>query len=178
MNTMRMAFDRFTRKEARLVISGLVVVALVAWRFLGAPPTAATLEGPVVSVADGDTLTILVDRVQVRVRLEGIDAPERGQDHSRAAKEALAALTFGQPAQVVSSGKDRYGRVLGEVFVGEGRESVNQRLVRDGWAWHYTRYSRSRQLAELEREARAARRGLWSGPRPVPPWEWRARKRN
>lgn len=130
-----------------------------------------------VKVADGDTLTILVNRQEIRVRLQGIDAPEKGQDHSRLSREALSSQTMGKKARVSWREKDRYGRVLGEVFVGASSESVNETQVAEGWAWHYSRYSSSRRLAELERQARALRKGLWAGPRPVPPWEWRASKR-
>ncbi len=131
-----------------------------------------TLEGKVVRIADGDTITVLVDRTQVKVRLSEIDAPERAQDYSQRSRQALADLVFGKEVKVVTHGKDRYGRVIGDVFV--GGNSVNEIMVRQGWAWNFVKYSKSPHLAELEHEARAEGRGLWAGKNPIPPWEYRA----
>jgi micrococcal nuclease len=128
--------------------------------------------GKVVRIADGDTLTVLVDNQQVRVRLSAIDAPEKGQDFSQRSREALADLVSGKEVKGVTHGKDRYGRVIGDVFVGD--KLVNEIMVRDGWAWRFVKYSKSPRLAELEREARAGRRGLWAGKNPVAPWDYRA----
>ena len=114
-----------------------------------------------VRIADGDTLTVLVDRMQVKVRLSAIDPPERVQDFSQRSRQALADLVFGKEVRIETHGKDRYGRVIGDVFV--GGKLVNEVLVREGWAWNFVKYSRSPRLAELERQARAARRGLWAG---------------
>lgn len=132
----------------------------------------STLEGKVVRIADGDTITILVDRQQVKVRLSEIDAPERAQDFSQRSRQALADLVFGREVRIVTHGTDRYGRVIGDVFV--GGKSVNEIMVRQGWAWNFVKYSQSPRLAELERQARAERRGLWAGKNPIPPWQYRA----
>jgi endonuclease YncB( thermonuclease family) len=121
----------------------------------------SNLEGKVVKIADGDTITVLVDRQQVRVRLSAIDAPERGQDFSQRSRQALADLVFGKQVRIETHGKDRYGRVIGDVFV--GGKLVNEVMVRQGWAWNFVKYSRSPRLAELERQARVERRGLWAG---------------
>ena len=86
------------------------------------------LEGKVVRIADGDTITILVDRTQIKVRLSDIDAPERAQDYSQRSRQALADLVFGKEVKVVTHGKDRYGRVIGDVFV--GGKAVNEVMVR------------------------------------------------
>ena len=83
-----------------------------------------------VRIADGDTLTVLVDRQQVKVRLIAIDAPERGQDFSQRSRQALADLVFGKEVRIVTHGKDRYGRVIGDVYV-DGK-LVNEVLVREG----------------------------------------------
>ena len=136
---------------------------------------ADTLTGKVVRIADGDTVTILVGDHQVRIRLFGIDAPERGQDYSRKSKEALADLVFGKEVRVIVRDKDRYGRTVGDIYVGD--TFVNEKMVKDGWAWNYARYSKSKHYAELEREAREAKKGLWAGMNPVPPWEYRAKER-
>jgi micrococcal nuclease len=130
------------------------------------------LEGKVVRIADGDTITVLVDKQQVRVRLSSIDAPEKGQDFSQWTHRALADLVFGNEVKIVTHGKDRYGRVIGDVFVGD--RLVNETIVREGWAWRFVKYSKSPRLAALEREASAGRRGLWAGKNPIPPWGYRA----
>lgn len=127
--------------------------------------------GKVVSVTDGDTITVLVDREQVKVRLDGIDAPERRQAYGNAAREKLAGLVFGKTVTVKTHGKDRYGRTIGTVIAGE--RSVNLQMVEAGLAWHYVEYSKDVELARAEREARAAKRGLWADTAPVAPWEFR-----
>ena len=139
---------------------------------------AQTTTGRVVAVSDGDTLRVLVQGGQLKVRLAEIDAPEVGhgkkkpaQPHGGDARRALSSLVFGQTVRVEQQDRDRYGRVVGRVFVGP--VDVNAALVRDGWAWVYRRYSRDPSLPPLEAAARAARRGLWAAPNPMPPWEWR-----
>ena len=127
--------------------------------------------GRVVRVADGDTLTVLVSNQQVRVRLQGIDAPESAQAFGTRSKQALSDKVFGKDVRLAWAGKDRYGRVLGDVYAG-GRW-VNLEMVAEGWAWHYVRYSSDKRLADAEAAARAARLGLWQDQAPVPPWEFR-----
>ena len=108
---------------------------------------ADSVTGRVVKVADGDTITVLVENQQVKVRLSNIDAPERGQDFSKKSKEALADLVFEKEVRIVTHGKDRYGRVIGDVFVGQ--TNVNEKLVEDGWAWNFLKYSKSQRLAPI-----------------------------
>ncbi len=134
---------------------------------------AETLTGKVVSVADGDTITILVDREQVKVRLAEIDTPERGQPWGKRAKQALIEKIAGHVVQVETKFNDRYGRRVGHV-VYSGRD-VNRELVREGHAWVYRQWLRDETLLDDEAYARAARAGLWglSESERVPPWEWR-----
>lgn len=127
--------------------------------------------GPLVRVIDGDTVEVLREGRAERVRLVEIDAPERNQPYGRQAK-AYVLRYVGQEVRVEEAGRDRYGRVLGEVFL-PGGESLNRRLVRDGMAWWYRRYSTDASLGALEAEARRWQRGLWRDPAPVPPWEFR-----
>jgi endonuclease YncB( thermonuclease family) len=136
------------------------------------------LHGTVVAVKDGDTLVILgTDNIQRTVRLTEIDTPERKQPYGTQAKKALSDLAFGKPVRVETSGEDRYGRILGRIFV--GKLDVNAELVRRGVAWVYRRYSKDPRLLELEAEARQKGRGLWGLPEAerVPPWEWRRSRR-
>jgi micrococcal nuclease len=150
-----------------------------AWSLLLHQVAAETLTGKVVVIADGDTLTLLVDREQIRIRLEGIDAPETGQPFSKRAGEELGRLVFGQVVRIETPGKDVHGRTLGRVFVDVDGETidVNAHLVREGFAWWFRRYSDDSTLKEAEEAARRERRGLWADPSPVAPWDWRAQQR-
>jgi endonuclease YncB( thermonuclease family) len=151
-----------------LIISVLAIATTVV--------AATTLTGKVVGIADGDTLTLLVDKTQIKVRLEGIDTPERGQPFGRKAGQALAKKVFGKAVQVDDFGKDRYGRTLGIVRL--GKRNINLELVREGWAWRYRKYApKNKELATAEAAARKAKRGLWADAKPIPPWEWRQRER-
>jgi|SRR3569623_1268456 len=150
---------------------------LWAWllALLPAFATAATLQGKVVHIADGDTLTVLVDHEQMKVRLAEIDAPESHQDFGQRAKQALGNLVFSKEVSVDYEGKDRYGRTIGRVYLGD--LDVNAEMVRTGYAWVYRQYAKDQSLYALEDEARAARRGLWASDARVPPWDWRKAKK-
>lgn len=149
----------------------MVLVSMLAGMAVAVEPPVLT--GKVVSVHDGDTLRVLdAHGTQHTVRLQGIDAPETKQAFGSKARNRLADLTLGKVVAVRVGGSDQYGRTLGTVEI-KG-ESVNRRMVADGMAWHYARYSKDAGLAGAERQARAAKRGLWADKAPVPPWEWRA----
>lgn len=135
-------------------------------------PNGEPFDARVVGVSDGDTITVLEGTTQVKVRLNGIDCPERRQAFGARAKQLTSELAFGKTVTVRPFGKDRYGRVLGDVILPDGRV-LNQELVAAGMAWHYTQYSKDETLARLERQAREGRVGLWSEARPVAPWELR-----
>ena len=129
------------------------------------------LTGEVVRIADGDTFTLLVDgNEQVRIRLHGIDAPERSQPYSRVATEFLGEQLKGNVVVKVTD-TDRYGRKVGIVMV-DGR-NVNEEMIRAGYAWHYKKYDSNPEWERLENEARAARRGLWQERGATPPWVYR-----
>lgn len=136
---------------------------------------AASFTGKVVQVSDGDTIQVLRDGRAEKVRLAGIDCPELNQPYGQAAKRFVlhAAAQKTVTVQVITT--DRYGRTVGEVILPDGR-SLNQEVVRAGYAWWYRKYSDDSVLAALEEEASLARRGLWVDANPVPPWEWRRRK--
>jgi len=151
------------------------ILLLLGTAFLVTSAAAQTVSGTVVGVSDGDSLTLLIQgNRQIKVRLDGIDAPEGGQEFSRNAKDGLSRLVFGKDVSLHVTGKDRYERTLGVIFV--GGVNANLQLVRQGLAWHFKKYSDDRELAQAEVEARAARSGLWSGFEPMPPWEYRALK--
>lgn len=126
----------------------------------------------VVSVHDGDTLTVLREQRQIRVRLIEIDAPELGQPFGARSKQSLSELCFGKTVELALRSGDRYGRTLAQVTC--AGKDANAEQVRRGYAWIYARYARSDSpLRVLQAEAQAARRGLWGDPAPVPPWDWR-----
>lgn len=126
----------------------------------------------VVAVQDGDTLTVLVNRRQLKVRLKDIDAPELGQPFGRNSRQSLSDLCFGKIAAIEVGGRDRYKRAIAQVTC--AGTDANAEQVRRGYAWTYTRFARrDSPLFTVESEARAARRGLWTDPAPVAPWDWR-----
>ena len=131
------------------------------------------LEGKVVGVSDGDTLTLLdASRNQHHIRLSEIDAPEAKQAFGQKAKQALSKLCFGKHAKVRNTSADRYQRVVGTVYC-DG-SNANSELVRQGMAWVYVQYaSKASPLFALEKTARTKKLGLWADPHATPPWEWR-----
>ena len=168
---------RFSRAAPLGRLVSLVVLLPLLWlASCRAPRRERPFSATVVGVSDGDTITALHRGAQVRIRLNGIDCPERGQPFAARAKQHTAGLAFGRTVTVRPSGTDRWGRVIADVVLPDGR-SLNRELVAAGLAWHYTRYSNDRALARAEREARAARIGIWSEGRAVAPWEFRAAQR-
>jgi endonuclease YncB( thermonuclease family) len=135
------------------------------------------LTGKVVHIADGDTLTVLdADKVQHKIRLHGIDAPEKGQAFGNKAKEALGEKAHEKYVRVVWKEKDKYGRIVGDVHL--GNRNINLEMVREGWAWWYRRYApKSKALEDAETEARKEKRGLWHDKNPEAPWEYRKQER-
>ena len=132
---------------------------------------ADTLEGRVVHVGDGDSLTICVDQEPVRVRLLGIDAPEYKQAFGKRSRKSLAELCADRVARVTWNLKDRYGRALGRVWCAE--TDANAEQVRRGMAWVSDLDVADQNLQAAQDTARAARLGLWRDPSPIPPWKWR-----
>jgi endonuclease YncB( thermonuclease family) len=140
--------------------------------------TAQPMTGRVVEVIDGDTVTVLLpSRSQLKVRLAGIDAPEKRQAFGQRAKQQLATLVFDKRVTVVGHKYDRYRRLVAKLIV-DGRDA-NFDMVAAGYAWHYKRYELEQLLEDrlayawAESRARAERRGLWADSAPVPPWEFR-----
>jgi len=124
----------------------------------------------------GDTITVLRERRPETIRLNGIDAPEKGQAFGERAKQFTAQLAFDQVVLVAVRDHDRYGRTVADVLLSDGR-SLTHELVRNGYAWWFRRYSSDARLVALESEARAAGRGLWADAHPVAPWDWREAQR-
>ncbi len=130
-----------------------------------------------VGVSDGDTITVMHNGKGERIRLHGIDCPEKRQAFGNRAKQFTSTLVFGKTVTVQVMDRDRYGRTVGEVLLPDGR-SLNRELVRAGFAWWYRRYAPDDEtLDQLEHEARGTQRGLWADPHAVPPWEWQRRRK-
>ena len=137
-----------------------------------------TLTGKVVSVADGDTVTVLdAANVQHRIRLAGIDAPESHQAFGEQSRRSLSEMVFGKEVTVNYQKTDQYGRLVGKILI--ENKDIDLAQVKAGLAWHYKFFeseqtSEDRELyAQAEDEAHAARRGLWQDPNPVEPSEFR-----
>ena len=155
----------------------LPYVTLIVF-LLSAPATSSELQGRVVSIADGDTFTLLTaDKKQIRIRLAEIDTPESGQPYGNRAKQALSELVFGKDVRVDVQTIDRYGRTVGRPYVGD--IDVCAELVENGFAWAYRQYLKDPKLLELEQEAQDSNRGLWGLPEyeQIAPWDWRRGKR-
>jgi micrococcal nuclease len=148
----------------------LLTILILCW-----PLAAHAWIAKVVSVTDGDTIKVYnAEQGQVKIRLYGIDTPEKGQPYGKAAGKYLASLISGAMVEVETVTKDRYGRTVG--IVTDNEANINQEMVRSGYAWVYQRYC-DKPFCEywliLENEARADKKGLWKEPNPVAPWEWR-----
>jgi endonuclease YncB( thermonuclease family) len=157
--------------------------------FLAPAVQAETLVGRVVGVADGDTVTVLdANLEQHKIRLQGIDAPEKAQPFAQRSKENLSRLVFDKDVRVEWSKRDRYRRIIGKVWVQPVScptcamtLDVGHAQITVGLAWWYRKYAGEQSPEDRgayefsEQEARAKRVGLWSHPDPVPPWEWRRR---
>ena len=154
---------------------------MAAILFFGVRSTLAAewiVEGRTIGVADGDTITVLDDfKTQHKIRIAGIDAPEKGQAFGERSKQNLSALVFQKEVEARCHKKDRYGREVCAVYV--ARRDVGLEQIRTGMAWHYKVYQLEQPTQERlvyrdeEEAARAAKRGLWADAKPVPPWEWR-----
>jgi len=136
------------------------------------PLLSEPITGKVISIADGDTITILdSSKTQHKIRLEHIDTPERKQAFGAKAKQYLSSMIFGKNVKVEIKEKDRYGRYIGTVFL--EKKNINLEMVKAGLAWHYKKYSKDKTFAAAEALARKKKAGLWSEKKPIPPWEFR-----
>ena len=128
------------------------------------------LSGKVISIIDGDTYDVLLNGNETfRVRMEGIDAPERGMPFYRISKNYLAELCSEKYVTLQITGKDRYKRLLAFSYLEDGTE-LSHKMIEAGLAWHFKKYNSDADLAKLEIEARKLKRGLWIDKYPMPPW--------
>jgi len=136
---------------------------------------ADTIAGKVVGVHDRDSLTVLVDRRQIKVRLADIDAPELKQAFGQRSKQSLSDLCFNKSATLEDQGQDRYGRTIARARC--AGEDASREQIRRGMAWVFDRYVKDRSLYADQDAARTAERGLWVDPKAMPPWAWRRAKK-
>ena len=167
----------------------ITVSAIFFWLF--AAIAYADISGRVVSVTDGDTIKVLDStNTEHKVRLTGIDAPERGQPYGTASRDHLASMVAGKEVKVESTKSDRYGRVLGKVWVQPadcptcGKTlNTNHAQVLAGMAWWYRYYAKEQSAEDrgryesAEDEAKARKWGLWADPNPINPYDWRKSKK-
>lgn len=137
----------------------------------------------VIAVSDGDTITVLDSKKQQhKIRLAGIDAPEKTQAFGQKSKESLSAMISGHKVDVVLGKTDRYGRNISKVL-SDGVD-VNLEQIKAGLAWHYKQYEKDQptedrvSYAKAETDAAANKLGLWIDPNPTPPWEFRREEKN
>ncbi len=183
---VRAVFSLFGHGSLKTKLMALLVLvsAVAGLFFTGTVGGHGLIEGRVVGVADGDTITVLaLGNSPEKVRFAFIDAPEKAQPHGQAAKMALSARLFGREVKVEVIEKDRYGRTVGRVWV--DNVDVNLAQVEDGYAWHYAQYAKKNQSAsdfqayqQAEHHARQNHLGLWQDASPTAPWEYRQSKRD
>jgi len=146
-----------------------MIIAIATLLLTFAPP----FEAKVIAVYDGDTITVRTDET-IKIRLDGIDAPELKQPFGQASKQAMSGLVFGQTVTIKPGKKDRYGRLLARVEIAGKDTSLT--MVETGMAHWYEQYAkRDTQLQSAQTQAKTARRGLWSDPNVIAPWEFRKR---
>jgi len=155
----------------------LSIVLLAAVFFLVLPCPALGWSGKVVGVSDGDTITVLRDKQPQKIRLYGIDCPEKRQPFGKKAKQFTSDMVFGKTVEVEPVTTDRYGRTV--AFVQVESVLVNEELIKEGLGWVYVRYCKLPLCVDwqgLESEARFGKRGLWLEQGEIPPWEFRRRR--
>jgi endonuclease YncB( thermonuclease family) len=139
---------------------------------------AATLVGTVVGVSDGDTIKVLdSNKKEHKIRLMGIDAPEKSQNFGSASKQALSNYIYQRKVTVEYKKKDRYQRILGKVIL--DKQDICLQMISDGMAWHYKDYEKEQSktdrdlYSQAEVTAREAKRGLWQDSKAIKPSEFR-----
>lgn len=136
---------------------------------------AAEIRLTVYKIVDGDSFEGRAGGQNYKIRLFGIDAPEKGQDFYRKSKDRLGELCYQGPLLIKLRNKDYFGRWVADAYTSKG-VFINQVMVKEGLAWHFTKYSKDSTLRRLEKEARASKAGLWQFNKPIPPWEFRKNK--
>jgi endonuclease YncB( thermonuclease family) len=163
------------------VIRFLSIFSILAAFFLGNMALANVIHGRVVGVSDGDSVTVIdANKTQYKIRLAGIDAPERAQAYGQKSKQSLSDLVFGKQVDVEWSKLDRYGRTVGKIMM--GGVDINLEQIKSGMAWHYKEYQNEQSpedrvaYAQSESQAQDKKIGLWRDPAPIQPAVFRQKK--
>ena len=177
---MRLTFINQVRFRmfGKLVFVSLLIASFSCGQRNRDRAESTSLTGKVVRVLDGDTYEILLDGNHTeRIRMEGIDAPERGMPYYKVSKNYLGSLCFKRNVTLEVQSKDRYGRTIAFGYLDDGRE-LSAEMLKAGLAWHYKKYNSDKNLAELEKRARDSKVGLWKDSNPMAPWDNRRYHRN
>ena len=136
-------------------------------------------KGKVTKVMDGDTLQVKKGKKLIKIRLYGVDCPEKGQHYGAEATKFATQLCLNKKVRVETIHTDQYGRTVG--LLSAGRKMLNRELIRAGYAWVYPAYCKKQplctNLSKLEEKAKKKKRGLWEQKRPTAPWVWRQKKK-
>jgi len=131
----------------------------------------STVSGKVISIIDGDTYDLLIQgNKTIRVRMEGIDAPEKGMPFYRKSKKHLSDLCFGKQVKIKITGVDHHERYLAYTYLEDGKE-LSREMIKAGFAWHFKKYNSESELSELELGAKTLKKGLWIDENPMSPWD-------
>lgn len=166
-------------KEEQLVIVGNTInkICLIIIFFLFLSNCLySQLKGRIIGVSDGDSVSLLDENnVVFKIRLNGIDAPEKKQDYGSVSKNFIGDLIYDKKVWVITNGKDRYGRTIGTIYLSESMngKSVNEMSLENGMSWHYKKYDNNIFWSNLELKAKEGKVGLWKLPNPIPPWSFR-----
>jgi len=165
---------KMNRLSRTQLIFALAMVLLASASWAGEP-----YQAKVVGISDGDTIKVLHNGKQVRIRLYGIDTPEKRQAFGNRAKKFTVSRVAGKTVSVTPMDIDRYGRTVALVQSPDDTITLNETLVRNGYAWVYRKYCKVDFCSDWlshEQKARSQRVGLWTDPNPIPPWQYRKRK--
>lgn len=162
-----MTYRTFLPLKILICFAGLCLATSIAF--------AQVIKGKVIGIKDGDTIEILVNNSPLKIRLYGIDCPEKAQDYGTQATKFTSQQCFNKEVSVYPRGKDKYKRTLGVVVLPNGK-NLNKLLVEKGFAWRY-KYSTDKELLTLQINAEKLKLGLWSLPSPTAPWAFRKDKR-
>lgn len=152
-------------------MTGIRPLVLVVLLLAGGAVHGAEFVAKVIAVLDGDTVLVRRNGSTVKIRLAGIDAPEKTQTFGETSRRSLSGMVLGKQVKISSQATDQYGRMIAHLSVAD--MDVNAEQIRRGLAWEYSRFHADKVLLALQDEARRAPRGLWALSNPVPPWEWR-----
>jgi len=160
------------------MVFGMKKIVLIIFLFLSTLANAKTIEGLVVGVADGDTITVLDQQKNAyKIRLQGIDAPEKNQAFGEKSKQSLHDLVHSKQVRIEYDKEDKYGRIVGKVTVDDVDVCLQQLVL--GMAWHYKKYQNEQSVSdralysETELKSKSLKLGLWTDDTPMPPWEFR-----